>query len=84
MPQKKPHARKAKKPEEPLLSVEEAAARLVTSPQTVRAWLKDGTLVGLRSGPRWRVPLENVEAFIKGPPARKVSSSKRRRTKGKK
>ena len=43
---------------ERLLTVNEAAAALSLNPQTVREWLREGKLRGLRTteNGRWRVP----------------------------
>ena len=45
---------------ERLLTVDEAAAALSLNPQTVRVWLRNGKLRGLRTGEgrngQWRVP----------------------------
>jgi len=50
-----------------MLSVEEVAARMKASPQTVRRWLRDGRLRGIRPGGTklgWRVREADLERFI--------------------
>ncbi len=59
-----------------LLTVEEVAARTNRTPETVRRWLKDETLVGVKvsgrgTGGQWRVPLSAVEGFTAPKPGPK-------------
>ncbi len=39
---------------------------LRVSPNTVLAMLKDGRLKGFKIGRDWRIPAENLQAFIRG------------------
>lgn len=53
-----------------LYTVKEAAARLSVSPQTVRRYIKEGTLVGYQPGaPRrfaeWRISEDAIQSFLK-------------------
>jgi excisionase family DNA binding protein len=47
-----------------LLSIQEAADLLKVDPQTVRLWLKEGELEGVKRGTVWRVTMEAIEAFL--------------------
>lgn len=49
-----------------LLTPEEAADILVVSPNTVRHWLRTGTLKGIKVGLQWRIRKSDLEEFIKG------------------
>lgn len=52
-----------------LLTVPEVAAALRVTPWTVREYLRDGRLVGVKpGGGNWRVRQEDLEAFIVAPP----------------
>jgi excisionase family DNA binding protein len=59
--------------EDPVLKVPEVARRLRVSPETVRRWLRDGELRGVRFSDRggWRVLSSEVERKLRGegPPA---------------
>ena len=48
-----------------LLTLEEAAAKVKVKPRTVLDWLQRGKLDGVKVGKQWRVPAENLEAFIR-------------------
>jgi len=48
----------------PLLTLQEAADLLKVDPQTVRLWLKEGELEGVKRGTTWRVRQEDIEAFL--------------------
>lgn len=50
--------------EDRLLTVNEAADILVVPPQTVKLWLKNGTLPGFRSGSTWRVAESAIRNFL--------------------
>ena len=53
------------------LTVPEVATRLKISPLTVRQWLREGKLKGVRlGGPRigWRVPASEMERVLHGEP----------------
>lgn len=47
-----------------LLTLEEAADLLKVDPETVRLWLKEGELQGVKRGTAWRVTREAIEAFL--------------------
>lgn len=53
---------------EELLTVPEVADMLRLNEQTVRRWLRDGTLPGFRLGHNrkagWRIPRTDVERYI--------------------
>jgi len=46
------------------VSVSEIANRLSMSPQTVRAWIEEGMLRGIRVRKVWRVPREDFEQLL--------------------
>ena len=48
-----------------LLTLEEAAAKVKVKPRTLHGWLQKGKLAGVKVGKQWRVPAENLEAFIR-------------------
>ena len=50
-----------------LLTPEEAADRLAIKPRTIREWLMDGKLRGIKPGGKlWRVKESDLEAFLRG------------------
>jgi excisionase family DNA binding protein len=57
---------------ERMLKVSEVAARLQMHPETVRVWLRDGRLRGVRLGGAradklgWRIPESEVERVLTG------------------
>jgi excisionase family DNA binding protein len=51
--------------EEPLLTPEEAALRLHVAPRTVREWLRQGKLRGLKVGRLLRVPESALHEFVR-------------------
>jgi excisionase family DNA binding protein len=61
----------AEQPE--FLTVSQIAKRLQMSPQTVRTWIEEGMLRGIRVRKVWRVPREDFEQLLasleSGPPA---------------
>jgi excisionase family DNA binding protein len=53
--------------DDPLLTVDEVAARLRAHPVTVRQWLREGRVRGFRPGGKktgWRVRQSELERFI--------------------
>jgi len=54
--------------EEHLFTVEEASDHLKVHPETVRRWLRDGTLKGYRITRRagWRIPKSELDRFATG------------------
>ncbi len=54
------------KPQDQLLTPEEAAARLKISRLTIGDWLRSGKLKGVKVGRLWRVREIDLEAFLKG------------------
>ncbi len=49
---------------ERLLTLEEVAERLAVAPKTIRDWLREGKLKGLKVGKLWRVREQDLEAFL--------------------
>lgn len=49
---------------ERLLTPEEAAERLAVSPKSIRKWLREGKLKGVRAGRLWRIRERDLEAFV--------------------
>jgi len=55
---------------EQMLTVSDVARILQVSEETVRRWLRGGTIAGIQFGNEWRVEQKNLQAFIdsrKGP-----------------
>jgi excisionase family DNA binding protein len=52
----------AEQPE--FLTVSQIAKRLQMSPQTVRTWIEEGMLRGIRVRKVWRVPREDFEQLL--------------------
>lgn len=55
--------------QEEWLTVEEAAQRLKVHPETVRVWLREGTLKGTQPLQRrigWRIPASEIERVLRG------------------
>jgi excisionase family DNA binding protein len=51
---------------EKLLSPERAAQMLDVNPETVRNWLREGKLQGVKVGRLWRVREEDLQTFLRG------------------
>jgi excisionase family DNA binding protein len=54
-----------------MLTVREVATLLRVSEQTVRSWLRDGTLLGVRPGGTkagWRIPRSAIEPLLNPEP----------------
>jgi len=49
-----------------LLTVEEVAALLRVDEATVRRWLRDGEIFGLKMGRAWRISESELQAFLQG------------------
>ena len=49
---------------EKLLKPEEVAAHLAVSPKSVRQWLREGRIKGLRAGKLWRIKPAELERFL--------------------
>ena len=49
---------------EELLTPKEVAERLSVSPKSIRAWLRQGKLKGVRVGRLWRIRERDLEAFL--------------------
>jgi len=49
-----------------LLTAEEVAALLRVDEATVRRWLRDGELFGLKLGRAWRISESALQAFLEG------------------
>jgi excisionase family DNA binding protein len=47
-----------------LLTPKDAAERLAVSPKSIRAWLRQGKLRGVRAGRLWRIRERDLEAFL--------------------
>lgn len=57
-----------KQPSNPdrMLTTEEVSARLAVPGQTIRLWLRQGKLKGIKTGPRlWRIRERDLEEFIR-------------------
>jgi excisionase family DNA binding protein len=44
---------------------DEAAAKVKVRPRTLHGWLQKGKLAGVKVGKQWRIPIENLEVFIR-------------------
>ena len=53
---------------ERLLTPDEAAAIVKVSAKTIREWLKQGKLKGIKTGRLWRIKESELRAFLEGPP----------------
>jgi excisionase family DNA binding protein len=49
---------------ERLLTLEEAGAYLQKAPKTIRVWLQQGKLKGLKVGGTWRIRQADLAAFL--------------------
>jgi excisionase family DNA binding protein len=49
---------------EDMLTLEEVAQRLKVSVKTIRRWLQQGRLTGIKMGKLWRIRETELEAFI--------------------
>jgi excisionase family DNA binding protein len=47
-----------------LLTPEEAAEILAVSPKSIRKWLRQGKLKGVKAGRLWRIRERDLEAFL--------------------
>lgn len=47
-----------------LLTPEEVAEHLAVSPKSIREWLRQGKLKGIRVGRLWRIRERDLEAFL--------------------
>jgi excisionase family DNA binding protein len=59
-----------------LLTVDAVARQLTLHPETVRRWLRDGRLRGIRLGERragWRISQADLDAFLSSRSTRKGS-----------
>ena len=55
--------------DERFLTVPEVAERLRMNPETIRVWLRDGRLRGVRPGGKragWRIPESEVRRILSG------------------
>jgi excisionase family DNA binding protein len=50
--------------EQTLLTPEQVAEKLAISPKTVKDWLREGRLKGIKIGRLWRIKPEDLQAFI--------------------
>ena len=48
----------------PMLSVNDLARRLAIHPETVRRWIRDGTLTAAKLGRAWRISEADLAAFL--------------------
>ncbi len=58
---------------EDLLTPEEVAAVMKVKTITVKDWLRDGRLKGVKTGRLWRIRKQNVEDFIENQEKAKLS-----------
>lgn len=57
-----------------LLTPADAAVRLRVKPETIKTWLRQGRIKGLKAGRFWRIPTEEIDNFLKpGIPANEVN-----------
>jgi len=49
---------------EKLLTPDEAAAIVRTSPKTIREWLRKGVLKGIKTGRLWRIRESDLRRFL--------------------
>jgi excisionase family DNA binding protein len=49
----------------PLLTLDEVARRLNTSTFSVRRWIREGKLTGIKIGSEWRVDSADLEEYIR-------------------
>ncbi|MGH8057662.1 MAG: helix-turn-helix domain-containing protein [Candidatus Entotheonellia bacterium] len=57
-----------------LLTPEETAEELRLAPKTVKDWLRDGKLPGVKLGGKvWRIRREDLDAFIVGSATKRAS-----------
>jgi excisionase family DNA binding protein len=64
-------ARRTTVDDDPLLTVEEVARIVRVNPETVRRWLRDGLLRGVRPGSRrlgYRIRRSELQRFLSGEP----------------
>ncbi|MHB1456482.1 MAG: helix-turn-helix domain-containing protein [Armatimonadota bacterium] len=54
--------------QERLMTPEETAERLSMKPRTIREWLRNGKLRGVKAGKNWRVREEDLNEFIRNMP----------------
>jgi excisionase family DNA binding protein len=55
------------KEDEQMLTVDQAADRLQASKETIRRWLRDGKIKGVRIGGKrlgWRIPLSEIRRVL--------------------
>jgi excisionase family DNA binding protein len=45
-------------------TVKEVSEEICVSENTIRIWLRDGKLSGIRIGNAWRIPKRNLENFM--------------------
>lgn len=50
---------------EPLLTTEEVARMLNTTDASVRRWLRNGTMTGIRVEGEWRIRRADLEEYIR-------------------
>ena len=65
-----------------MLRVEEVAEAIGTTPDTIRRWLRDGKLRGVRPGGTklgWRIPASEVERVLTAQPLSDDESPKSER-----
>lgn len=48
-----------------IFTVQEGAAYAKIAPKTLRKWLKNGQLPGLRAGRHWRVQKSALQSFLR-------------------
>ena len=50
---------------DPMMTVEDVAQILNVSEASIRRWLRNGSLTGVRVGDQWRIERTDLEEFIK-------------------
>lgn len=50
---------------ENFLTPEEAAEQLLVRPTTIKTWLREGKLKGIKAGKFWRIPSQEFSIFLR-------------------
>ena len=58
---------------ETVFTVEEVAAMLKVTPFTVRRWLKEGQIRGIKFGKLWRICESDLDVFLEARKTKKIA-----------